>query len=80
MRQVFKGDNYSREETIRGNTVVSAEKLFFFEFRNPMVTVHKAKGHSKYIKLIKGAENFQGRKLYEEIRYLFSSCNDWYKN
>ena len=21
MRQVFKGDNYSREETIRGNTV-----------------------------------------------------------
>ena len=24
MRQVFKGDNYSREETIRGNTVVNS--------------------------------------------------------
>ena len=27
MRQLFKGDNYSREETIRGNTV-----YFFFIF------------------------------------------------
>ena len=32
-------------------------KLFFFEFVNPKVTVHK------------GAETIQGRKLYEEIRY-----------
>ena len=33
-------------------------KLFFFEFGNPKVTVHK------------GAETIQGRKLYEEIRYM----------
>ena len=33
-------------------------KLFFFEFGNPKVTVHKC------------AETIQGRKLYEEIRYL----------
>ena len=31
MRQLFKGDNYSREETIRGNTVFdcSAFGIFF---------------------------------------------------
>ena len=30
VRQVFKGDNYSREETIRGNTVIT-DLLKFFE-------------------------------------------------
>ena len=34
--------------------------LFFFEFGKPKVTVHKC------------AETIQGRKLYEEIRYLES--------
>ena len=27
MRQLFKGDNYSREETIRGNTVYQGTKI-----------------------------------------------------
>jgi hypothetical protein len=34
-------------------------KLFFFEFGNPKVTVHKC------------AETIQGEKLYEEIWYFF---------
>ena len=29
MRQLFKGDNYLREETIRGNTVCGIEKNLF---------------------------------------------------
>ena len=34
------------------------DMVFFFEFGDPKVTVHK------------GAETIQGRNLYEEIRYL----------
>ena len=37
------------------------DPVFFFEFGNPKVTVHKAKGHTQYINV---------QKLYEEIRYL----------
>ena len=33
MRQLFKGDNYSREETIRGNTVSTFFKADENEFR-----------------------------------------------
>ena len=40
VRQVLKGGNYSREETIQ------ERKLFFFELGNTKVTEHKAKGHS----------------------------------
>ena len=31
MRQLFKGDNYSREETIRGNTVLRNGYAKYFE-------------------------------------------------
>ena len=59
--------------------VVSAETILF-EFGNPKVTVNKAKGHKgaatiQGSKLFKGGnysreEIIQGRKLYEEIRYV----------
>ena len=41
-----------------GTQSETVRKVFFFEFGNAKVTVHR------------GAETIQGRKLYEEIRYL----------
>ena len=34
MRQVFKGDNYSREETIRGNTIFRKFEYIHTYFKN----------------------------------------------
>ena len=45
------------------NTIL---KLFFFEFGNPKVTVHK------------GEETIQGRKLYEEILEIVMNGNTVY--
>ena len=42
-----------------------ARTVFFFEFGNPKVTVHKCE------------ETIQGQKLYEEIRYLVTALGTW---
>ena len=48
------------------------QKLFFFEFGDPKVTVHKAKGQGTYMcKNYSREETIQGWKLYEEIRYTY---------
>jgi hypothetical protein len=45
LRQVFKGDNYSREETIRGNTVIIFPLLVELQWRYSVNTVKPL--HSK---------------------------------
>ena len=52
---------------------------YFFEFGNPKVTVHKAKGHSTYMcGNYSREETIQGWKLYEEIRYRRIKPTRWY--
>ena len=47
MRQLFKGDNYSREETIRGNTVNGGLPVLIFLVK-PNLTWHRAEFAETY--------------------------------
>ena len=62
------------EEQIPYFLIQFPRKLFFFEFGNPKVTLHKAKGHStQRCGNYSREETIQGRKLYEEIRYVIQN-------
>ena len=69
MRQVFKGDNYSREETIRGNTVDCFSDLKYFANSWPSASNFKSFSRSpEYFFLTVGQNNFGNKTLFLNLK------------
>ena len=64
MRQVFKGDNYSREETIRGNTLC----IFNYLIKNTQTTI----ALTFLTHIISAIDGVMCLKCYHETKLFFS--------